>query len=248
LDQISSYSKHHHQEGEYEASNDPNGSTDDSYDAAQDFELAPENQPDEDEDFAEEELDQFSPLLSEQIDEILKNAPWRPPAPNPKLERSPSDVELDTQLLPVHDPLLDSVGMEPELRDQSPQKFRRNKNNVIVRIGPDLHSDGDDDDWMTESDSGDSFDSFEFNDDDAKNFQSSIDPFFFCSGWGGECLQETEDIDFEFVYALHNFVATVEGQANAAKGDTMVLLDDSNSYWWLVRVVKDSTIGLLALQ
>ncbi|EWC48178.1 hypothetical protein DRE_02282 [Drechslerella stenobrocha 248] len=54
-----------------------------------------------------------------------------------------------------------------------------------------------------------------------------------------------EDIDFEFVYALHTFVATVEGQANATKGDTMVLLDDSNSYWWLVRVVKDSSIGYL---
>ncbi|TWU72359.1 hypothetical protein ED733_003013 [Metarhizium rileyi] len=52
-------------------------------------------------------------------------------------------------------------------------------------------------------------------------------------------------IDFEFVYALHTFVATVEGQANATKGDTMVLLDDSNSYWWLVRVVKDSSIGYL---
>lgn len=52
-----------------------------------------------------------------------------------------------------------------------------------------------------------------------------------------------EDIDFEFVYALHNFVATVEGQANAAKGDTMVLLDDSNTYWWLVRIVKDGSIG-----
>ncbi|KAI9890514.1 MAG: hypothetical protein M1814_003853 [Vezdaea aestivalis] len=65
------------------------------------------------------------------------------------------------------------------------------------------------------------------------------------SGWGGECLQETEDIDFEFVYALRTFVATVEGQANATKGDTMVLLDDSNSYWWLVRVVKDSSIGYL---
>ncbi|KAI2626668.1 hypothetical protein GGR54DRAFT_653476 [Hypoxylon sp. NC1633] len=64
-------------------------------------------------------------------------------------------------------------------------------------------------------------------------------------GWGGECLQDTEDIDFEFVYALHTFVATVEGQANATKGDTMVLLDDSNSYWWLVRVVKDSSIGYL---
>ncbi|POR33017.1 NAD-specific glutamate dehydrogenase [Tolypocladium paradoxum] len=56
---------------------------------------------------------------------------------------------------------------------------------------------------------------------------------------------ESEDIDFEFVYALHTFVATVEGQANATKGDTMVLLDDSNSYWWLVRVVKDSSIGYL---
>lgn len=38
-------------------------------------------------------------------------------------------------------------------------------------------------------------------------------------------------------------MATVDGQANAAKGDTMVLLDDSNSYWWLVRVVKDGSIG-----
>ncbi|KAJ5491097.1 hypothetical protein N7539_002664 [Penicillium diatomitis] len=56
---------------------------------------------------------------------------------------------------------------------------------------------------------------------------------------------DDEDIDFEFVYALHNFIATVDGQANAAKGDTMVLLDDSNSYWWLVRVVKDGSIGYL---
>ncbi|XP_014554012.1 hypothetical protein COCVIDRAFT_106160 [Bipolaris victoriae FI3] len=61
----------------------------------------------------------------------------------------------------------------------------------------------------------------------------------------GECLREIEDIDFEFVYALHTFVATVEGQANATKGDTMVLLDDSNSYWWLVRVSKDNSIGYL---
>ena len=45
------------------------------------------------------------------------------------------------------------------------------------------------------------------------------------------------------MYALHKFVATVEGQANATKGDTMVLLDDSNSYWWLVRIVKDGSIG-----
>jgi hypothetical protein len=55
------------------------------------------------------------------------------------------------------------------------------------------------------------------------------------------CL--ADDINFDFVYALHTFIATVEGQANASKGDTMVLLDDSNSYWWLVRIIKDNSIG-----
>ena len=53
-----------------------------------------------------------------------------------------------------------------------------------------------------------------------------------------------DDINFDFVYALHTFIASVEGQANATKGDTMVLLDDSNSYWWLVRILKDSSIGM----
>lgn len=81
------------------------------------------------------------------------------------------------------------------------------------------------------------------DDDDTKDIPYDDDSRFVDSGWGGECLREIEDIDFEFVYALHTFVATVEGQANATKGDTMVLLDDSNSYWWLVRVVKDGSIG-----
>jgi hypothetical protein len=83
------------------------------------------------------------------------------------------------------------------------------------------------------------------DDDDDDDTPFPEDSRFVDSGWGGECLQELEDIDFEFVYALHTFVATVEGQANATKGDTMVLLDDSNSYWWLVRVVKDSSIGMV---
>jgi hypothetical protein len=82
-------------------------------------------------------------------------------------------------------------------------------------------------------------------DDDDYDIPYTDDSRFIDSGWGGECLHVLEDIDFEFVYALHTFVATVEGQANATKGDTMVLLDDSNSYWWLVRVVKDSSIGSL---
>lgn len=81
------------------------------------------------------------------------------------------------------------------------------------------------------------------DDDDDDDDDHFLAPEFIEVGWGSEDLQDAEDIDFEFVYALHTFVATVEGQANAAKGDTMVLLDDSNSYWWLVRVVKDSSIG-----
>jgi hypothetical protein len=85
------------------------------------------------------------------------------------------------------------------------------------------------------------------NNDDDTDISFYSDERFVDSGWGGECLRETEDIDFDFVYALHTFVATVEGQANAGKGDTMVLLDDSNSYWWLVRIVKDNSIGLFAV-
>ncbi|ORY76023.1 hypothetical protein BCR37DRAFT_383576 [Protomyces lactucae-debilis] len=54
-----------------------------------------------------------------------------------------------------------------------------------------------------------------------------------------------ENIDFNFVYALHTFLATVEGQATCQKGDTLVLLDDTNSYWWLVRNIKDQSIGYL---
>lgn len=90
------------------------------------------------------------------------------------------------------------------------------------------------------------YEGFTDEDDDDDLPLESRGPRFVDSGWGGECLHDTEDIDFELVYALHTFIATVEGQANATKGDAMVLLDDSNSYWWLVRVVKDSSIGTMS--
>lgn len=54
-----------------------------------------------------------------------------------------------------------------------------------------------------------------------------------------------EEIDFKYVYALRTFIAAEEGQANAMKGDEMILLNDTNSYWWLVRLVKDSSVGFL---
>ena len=54
-----------------------------------------------------------------------------------------------------------------------------------------------------------------------------------------------EDIDFQLTYALHTFVATVDGQASVIKGDSLVLLDDSNVYWWLVRVLKTEEVGYI---
>jgi hypothetical protein len=54
-----------------------------------------------------------------------------------------------------------------------------------------------------------------------------------------------ESIDFDMVYALHSFAATVEGQANVVKGDSLYLMDDSNSYWWLVRVLKTQEVGYI---
>jgi hypothetical protein len=43
----------------------------------------------------------------------------------------------------------------------------------------------------------------------------------------------------------HTFVATVEGQASVVKGDSLLLLDDANSYWWLVRVLKTEDVGYI---
>ena len=138
------------------------------------------------------------------------------------LERAFDEEELKHFLLPTDDPLLD---YEDDDDDESGESYSDNSYaNYESGSGP-LAADRR------------SFD------DEPNDFLSHLDTRLLDSGWGGECLRDLEDIDFEFVYALHTFVATVEGQANATKGDTMVLLDDSNSYWWLVRVVKDGSIG-----
>lgn len=54
-----------------------------------------------------------------------------------------------------------------------------------------------------------------------------------------------ENIDFDLVYALHTFVATVEGQASVVKGDALILLEDTNIYWWLVEVLKTREVGYI---
>lgn len=125
-------------------------------------------------------------------------------------------------LLPADDPLLDNSFDDEPLPQSSTRSALHEPESPVEHAFPE---------------------EFGETSDDTEDISFSDDDRFVDSGWGGECLREAEDIDFEFVYALHTFVATVEGQANATKGDTMVLLDDSNSYWWLVRVVKDSSIG-----
>ncbi|CAO3612205.1 unnamed protein product [Cunninghamella blakesleeana] len=47
------------------------------------------------------------------------------------------------------------------------------------------------------------------------------------------------------VYAFHTFMATVEGQVTVMRGDALTLLDDTNAYWWLVKVMKTSEIGFI---
>ncbi|KAF9130511.1 hypothetical protein BGX30_013469 [Mortierella sp. GBA39] len=54
-----------------------------------------------------------------------------------------------------------------------------------------------------------------------------------------------DDIDFNLVYAFHTFVATQEGQASVVRNDSLMLLEDANVYWWLVRVLKTGVIGYI---
>jgi len=149
------------------------------------------------------------------------------------------EEQVKSMLRPINRALLDTPD-DPFL-EPDPGPPRRTSSTPSPDDG---HSEDEEGSWTTDSDADSWNEDMDQDNDDASNDVSfSDDSRFIDSGWGGECLRETEDIDFEFVYALHTFVATVEGQANATKGDTMVLLDDSNSYWWLVRVVKDNSIG-----
>lgn len=96
------------------------------------------------------------------------------------------------------------------------------------------HSDSDDDplDHVTDLHGSDPSD----DDDDMESTSSSI---------SFETSIPDEDIDFDLVYALHSFAAVVTGQASVIKGDALILMDDSNSYWWLVEVLKTRELGYI---
>ncbi|KAL8704786.1 MAG: hypothetical protein Q9201_002057 [Fulgogasparrea decipioides] len=180
--------------------------------------------------FSSELRDTVGPLISEQQHDMTPSE-WE------GLSES-YDTDLDSAdfhhlLLPSDDPLVDNSFDDADLSTTSSETSSADSRSSW------RSSERDPKHYAARNVSDDD------DDDDTEDLSFTDDPRYIDSGWGGECLRDTEDIDFEFVYALHTFVATVEGQANATKGDTMVLLDDSNSYWWLVRVVKDSSIGYL---
>ncbi|CAO3680944.1 unnamed protein product [Umbelopsis ramanniana] len=90
-------------------------------------------------------------------------------------------------------------------------------------------------------------DEFDFEDDDDDDDDDCIvelDDNLRSSMTSSPSIPDS-DIDFDLVYALHTFVATVDGQASVVKGDALTLLDDSNSYWWLVKVLKTGEIGYI---
>lgn len=230
-----SHKVHHHLDGEYSAQyendNDDDYDNNDCYDAEGFY-----------------ESDDNSIESSSDNDDDYDNGPAHTILPRSErhtFARSTQDLgvfghedstNLEDLLLPEKDTLLEQD------HNQSPE------NDSISTYSLDSSTS-----WATISDASLDMDNKDAanldnrRDDDPDEISYYADDRFVDSGWGGECLRETEDIDFDFVYALHTFVATVEGQANATKGDTMVLLDDTNSYWWLVRIVKDSSIGEFAL-
>ncbi|KAF0525472.1 putative SH3 domain protein [Gigaspora margarita] len=54
-----------------------------------------------------------------------------------------------------------------------------------------------------------------------------------------------DDIDFGLVYASRTFRETVEGRVKVERGDSLILLDDSNDYWWLVKLLKNDEVGYM---
>ncbi|KAJ2160521.1 protein phosphatase regulator [Coemansia sp. RSA 552] len=54
-----------------------------------------------------------------------------------------------------------------------------------------------------------------------------------------------EDVDYDYVYALYHFPQMVEGQVTVEEGEKLTLLDDSNSYWWLVQNLRDNQMGYI---
>ncbi|KAF9208030.1 hypothetical protein BGZ49_009982 [Haplosporangium sp. Z 27] len=123
---------------------------------------------------------------------------------------------------------------EEEYYQQNPQHdpHRQHQMDIDVLHQHDDEFDDDDDDFDDDEDIEEDQAEDEMMDEDGEE--------------GSETISLTEeDIDFNLVYAFHTFVATQEGQASVVRNDSLMLLDDTNVYWWLVRVLKTGVIGYI---
>ncbi|KAG9323140.1 hypothetical protein KVV02_005847 [Mortierella alpina] len=117
---------------------------------------------------------------------------------------------------------------EEEFYQQNPQHDPNRQHHMDL----DIHQDEDDEDDFDD----------DMEDDEDQVDEEMIDE----EEEGSETMSLTEDdIDFNLVYAFHTFVATQEGQASVVRNDSLMLLEDTNVYWWLVRVLKTGVIGYI---
>ncbi len=52
-------------------------------------------------------------------------------------------------------------------------------------------------------------------------------------------------LDGRYSYALHSFIAKLEGQVSVIAGDVLEVLDDTNAYWCLIRSMKTEEVGFI---
>ncbi|KAF9958257.1 hypothetical protein BGZ72_000655 [Mortierella alpina] len=119
---------------------------------------------------------------------------------------------------------------EEEYYQQNPQHDPNRQHHMDM----DIHQDDDEDED-------------DFDDDMEEHDEDQVDDEMMDEEEeGSETMSLTEeDIDFNLVYAFHTFVATQEGQASVVRNDSLMLLEDTNVYWWLVRVLKTGVIGYI---
>ncbi|KAI8384837.1 uncharacterized protein BYT42DRAFT_563806 [Radiomyces spectabilis] len=140
-------------------------------------------------------------------------------------------LTINTHTDRLDPPLHSSQRPRSDIHMPRDDSFKQSRS-VSTVFEEDEEEDADDQADLDDLDDDDLDDDLDTADDDSSTFTSS------------PSIPDS-NIDFDLVYALHTFVATVEGQASVVKGDNLTLLDDSNSYWWLVRVLKTTEVGYI---
>lgn len=128
------------------------------------------------------------------------------------------------------------TGYRSDSHDNLHEEYHSYYDSDIEHYNPNLSLSDDDDDVDIYEDYDADF--HEINREEKQEEEEEDDS-------GSELSIPDPNIDFAMVYALHTFTATVEGQATVVRGDPLTLLDDSNSYWWLIKVLNTSVVGYI---